>query len=120
MTISKNSVRLPVSGPVLLPISFLVIFNEHGKDEIKTQLDDYCVPNQIEKLDRLAEFVAAQMTISSDQDQANCINRYFNRYKGSNYEITGISKSMQSEPLSSLSPDVFSDIWSSCKGTRSF
>lgn len=120
MTISKNSVRLLVLGGVMLSISSLVIFNEFGKDEIKTQLNDYFVPNQLEELNSLTEFVVGQITINCDGDQASCINRYFDRYKDYDYEITGISKPMQSELLNSLSADVFSDIWAICKGTRSY
>lgn len=120
MTISKNPVRLFVLGAVMLSISLLVVFNEFRKDVTKTQLDDYFVANQIEELNRLTEFIVGQITINCDGDQASCINKYFDRYKGYNYEITGISKPMQSELLSSLSPDVFNDIWAICKGTRSY
>ncbi|WP_057938745.1 hypothetical protein [Algoriphagus resistens] len=119
MAISKKSVRLLALGTVMLSISFLVILNEFEKAGSKTQLENYFKPNQIGELNRLTEFVVGQIT-NCDGDQADCINRYFDRYKDYDYEITGISKPMQSELLNAISPDIFSDIWAICKGTRSY
>ncbi|TXE11036.1 hypothetical protein [Algoriphagus aquimarinus] len=119
---TKNKIRLILValGAIFLSISLIAIVKEFGKDESKTQLETYFEPNQIEELNKLTEFVIGQIIKDCGGDQASCFNKYFDRFNGYDYEITGISKSKQSELLDSLSPVLFSDIWAICKGTRSY
>lgn len=112
MGLAKNTNTLLklVVDVIILSITLVLIFIKYGKDTPKTELETYFDPNQIEELNKLTEFVIGQITNDCEGDQVSCINKYFDRYNGYDYEITGISKSKQSELLDSLSPVLIRDI----------
>lgn len=118
MIIKKNIYWL-LALLIIFSITLLLLF-KFGKNSSKTKLETYFESNQIKELDRITDFVVEQITIGCEGDQIDCIYKYFDRYKGYDYEITGISKPLQSELLNSLSPNVFSDIWGTCKGTSPY
>ncbi len=86
------------------------------------ELGNFFEPTQIEELNKLTEFVVYELTADCEGSQTDCMEAYFNQFKGSGYdfEITAISQSMQSQFLNTLSKSTYNEIWSTCRGRRSF
>lgn len=79
-------------------------------------------PKEILELNRITDYTIRNITKNCDQDQPTCIMLYFKQIQESDYEfeLNGILKSDQEEFLNSLSKETFNNIWSKCRGTRSF
>lgn len=86
------------------------------------ELGNYFEPTHIEELNKLTEFVVNELTADCEGSQTDCLEAHFNQFKGSGYdfEITAISQSKQSQFLNTLSKSTYNEIWSTCRGTRSF
>ncbi|WP_258105885.1 hypothetical protein [Marinoscillum sp. MHG1-6] len=85
------------------------------------ELSNYFESTQITELNQLTEFVVNELTADCEGNRTDCLKSYFDQFKNSGYDFElGISKSKQAELLNSLSESTYDNIWSTCRGTRSF